>query len=406
MSTGLGSSRRRERVLLGLDQAFASSSSLTASSSSGNAAAALGRAGSVGGGAGAGQAGSKTASNDATLYTELPAQILTTTAGAESDKVRLSLWGGVSHRIHQLIHPLHPLSLPQPAPPTTVEGALQDLLLRNTRDLQLKGKTVTLDNTRGQNDQQRKEARLRRQLLRGRTRFSVSIAEEGGGGGGGGGGAAAAGEKEEADADGSKTSKKRKRKRQVAAYQDYVALEGAWQGYMQELLGVRTEVEEVEKEEKVREGEDSNGETAAKSRSISIAKSAFSSKKSAERNVAGADLHGARLRMIASKCSSEVGLEGVVLRESRGALHILPVSDKQRRVKIVPKAGRRFQATVEGGGGKAGGGGREGKKLTLILHGNGLVYRGRAMAPSLMMRRDKGGGGGEAGRLLRTTHLV
>jgi RNase P/RNase MRP subunit p29 len=203
-------------------------------------------------------------------------------------------------------------------------------------------------------------------------------------------------------------SKKRKRKRQVASYQDYVELEGAWQGYMQQLLGVRTEEEEEQEKEEGREGEGTDKNDKPEPRSSNV-KPAFSSKKSAERNVAGADMHGARVRVVASKSPSEVGLEGIVIRESRGAFHILPISDtlgKRRRVKIVPKAGRRFQATVEGGRGRAGG--REGKKkkLMLILHGNGLVDRGRAIASALMMRRDKAGVGGEAGRLLKTTHLV
>lgn len=209
------------------------------------------------------------------------------------------------------------------------------------------------------------------------------------------------------DISSNKRKRKRKGKRVMASPQDYVVLEGAWQGYMQQLLGVRMEQEEEEekKEEDGRKKEDQdsnvNVEAVIASRS-SIAKPNFSSKKSAERNVVGADMHGARLRVVASKCPSEVGLEGLVIRESRGALHILPVSEERRRVRILPKAGRRFQATV--GGGSAGG--REGKKeLKLILHGNGLVGRGQAIASLMMIRRDKGGGG-EAGRLLKTTHLV
>mgnify|MGYP003687130823 CR=1 FL=1 len=255
---------------------------------------------------------------------------------------------------------------------------MQDLLLRNTRNLQLKGKTVTLDNALGQKEHQQKEARLRRQLLRGRTRFSVRIAEEGGEP------AASGVEGKEEDDDiedtpSNKRQRKRKRKRWMASPQDYVALEGAWQGYMQQLLGVRMEEEEEkeEEEEGKKKGDQDcnvNVEAVITPRN-SIAKPNFSSKKSVERNVVGADMHGARMRVVASKCPSEVGLEGLVLRESRGALHILPMSDERRRVRILPKAGRRFQATVRGGGGKAGGGGsaggREGKKELRLRQGKG-----------------------------------
>lgn len=288
---------------------------------------------------------------------------------------------------------------------------MQDLLLRNTKDLQLKGKTVTLDNVRGQKEHQQKEVRLRRQLLRGRTRFSVRIVEEGGK-------TATTGiEGNKADNDNDDTlsnNRKRKRKRWVASPQDYVALEGAWQGYMQQLLGVHKEEKEEKKkqEDEGRETEDRDSNVnvgAVMASRSSSAKPAFSSKRSAERNVVGADMHGAPLRVVASKCPSEVGLEGLVLRESRGALHILPMSDGHRRVRIVPKAGRRFQATVGVGRNKAGGGGSAGgsegkKELKLILHGNGLVGRGRAIASPLLIRRDKGGGG-EAGRLLKTTEV-
>jgi hypothetical protein len=51
-----------------------------------------------------------------------------------------------------------------------------------------------------------------------------------------------------------------------------------------------------------------------------------------QKAVVTADLHGCPLKVVASKCASEVGLKGTVLRESAGAFHLLlPLQEKGKR---------------------------------------------------------------------------
>ena len=234
-----------------------------------------------------------------------------------------------------------------------MESALQELLLRNMNatDVLARGKTIMLNNTRGQTEQQRQETRVRRHLLRGRNRlFRVRVPEEGNG--------------------------QKSASRPVAQPRSHAGLEAGWQAYMQELLGVP---------------DDSSQPDSAKA--VKGSKSA-NKRGSLEKAATTADLRGCRLRVVASRCPSELGLEGVVLRESRGAFHLLPggsnTTEPPRRLKIVPKAGRVFHAHVAAG-------------LHLALHGNGLVDRSRAIASPLLLAPTKGRGGGEQGRRLLTT---
>ena len=107
-------------------------------------------------------------------------------------------------------------------------------------------------------------------------------------------------------------------------------------------------------------------------------------------------LHGCRLRVVASRSPAVVGIEGLVVRESASAFHLITRGKSPRQVdpvKVLPKNGRRFAFEL---------GGR-----TFVLHGNGLVQRNERVLGA----GAGGGGGGGAGaaaadrRLLKTTRI-
>ena len=108
-----------------------------------------------------------------------------------------------------------------------------------------------------------------------------------------------------------------------------------------------------------------------------------------------ADLHGCLLRVVASQSPDDVGIEGLVVRESAMAFHLL--TRKDRRVRVLPKAGRRFAFDL---------GGR-----TFVLHGHGLVRRAERVLASPLLRGKAGSGSGSGAaaaadrRLLKTTRL-
>lgn len=137
------------------------------------------------------------------------------------------------------------------------------MFLRATRggtaEERLRGKIVMLDNAKTQTEQGKQDARLRRQLLRKRPRIGKE------------------GRKEEAEAP---------LRQGRGRYDDYLPLHEAWDQYMRGLLesGMKTPVEQ---------------------------------------RVMMADLHGAILTVSESKCGSDVGLSGIVIRESSSAFHLM-----------------------------------------------------------------------------------
>jgi RNase P/RNase MRP subunit p29 len=55
-----------------------------------------------------------------------------------------------------------------------------------------------------------------------------------------------------------------------------------------------------------------------------------------QRKVGLSDLHGCVLEVLDSKAGSDVGIRGIVIRESKSAFHLMTTADK---VKIVSKKG-------------------------------------------------------------------
>lgn len=174
----------------------------------------------------------------------------------------------------------------------------------------LRGKMVMLDNTRTQTEQGKQEVRLRRQLLRKRPRV----------------GKEAKAEMKAAQSGGDKGR----------VYEDHVPLHECWRAYMSGVLS--TEME--------------------KQRGGSMAQ-----------RLMMVDLHGAILTVGESKVGSDVGLSGLVIRESRSAFHLLTL---QNKVKIVPKKGHVFSFDIDG--------------RCVRLHGNGLIDRHMAMASPLVVK--------------------
>jgi ribonuclease P protein subunit POP4 len=192
--------------------------------------------------------------------------------------------------------------------------AVQSLFLTSRGDSaedRLRGKTVMLDNTRTQTQQQRHEVRQRRQLLRKRRRLGVSLPEE---------------------------SDRKAMREDRGQYRDYLCLHEAWQQYAEAVMS-------------------SGAPTSApRDRGDPIA--------GVSHRLFLADLHGARIRVVESRCGSDVGIEGIVIRESKSALHLIDMKDA---VKIIPKRDHVFGVNVG--------------EVQVRLYGNGLVDRDRALNP-------------------------
>lgn len=233
----------------------------------------------------------------------------------------------------------------------TVEGAIGDLFLKRrgpTAEERLRGKTVMLENTKSQTEQQCQERRIRRQLLRKKRRLSVSIPEE-------------------------ESDKKTREGR--GSYADYLSLHHAWVRYISDVLGIQR----------------NDGGVTASAGSSSLAGDEGDRVRQepiSQKRVLTADLHGCKLKVSESKCNTDVGLAGIVIRESKTAFHVMTMKDK---VKIVPKAGRRFQIDLS--------------PYFITLHGNGLLDRQRAITSPLFRSGSKGKGGQETDRFLVNTKL-
>lgn len=286
----------------------------------------------------------------------------------------------------------------------SIDAALQGLLPPGPTAVEdrLKGRTVLLDNTRAQTEQQRQEVRARRRLLRGRVRLAAKAVPE------------------EGDRATMRTGR--------GAFADYAGLHAAWRAYMTRLLGLRSsgggddeggDGEGVSDEDGDDDDSSSNMAVDAPSAAAqhsrpstpSAAAAAFPSQAAAnsstnseavafssltgplavERRVLAADLHGCLLRVVASQSPDDVGIEGLVVRESATAFHL--ITRRDHRVRVLPKAGRRFAFDL---------GGR-----TFALHGHGLVRRAERVLASPLA--GKAGSAVSAAavdrRLLRTTKL-
>ncbi|KXJ89161.1 hypothetical protein Micbo1qcDRAFT_235489 [Microdochium bolleyi] len=104
--------------------------------------------------------------------------------------------------------------------------------------------------------------------------------------------------------DNSKTQKK-----QQISYTTFEPLHDLWLGYVREILGNEL----------------------------------FTGGQAAAAKLASADIHGARVRVSRSSCPSRVGIEGIVVRDSRYAVQIVT---KKNVVKLVPKEGTMFRVEV------------------------------------------------------------
>lgn len=112
-------------------------------------------------------------------------------------------------------------------------------------------------------------------------------------------------------------------------YAIYAPLHNLWLGYIRSILGI--------------------DEASAGAKS-------YVTPASAGQMLASADMHGARLSVVRSKCVSRVGIEGIVVRDTRYTFEICTRGDT---VKSVPKEGTVFRFKVPVGEKKDG---REGEE--------------------------------------------
>jgi ribonuclease P protein subunit POP4 len=117
-------------------------------------------------------------------------------------------------------------------------------------------------------------------------------------------------------------------------YSIYEPLHRMWLGYMQEVLGENcTPV---------------TGAAAAK--------------------LCSADFHGAKLEVVRSRCVSRVGVQGIVVKDSKFAFEIITSGNS---LKLVPKEHTIFKFVVP----RPGNEGEEKKDLVFELHGDQFIYR-------------------------------
>ena len=84
--------------------------------------------------------------------------------------------------------------------------------------------------------------------------------------------------------------------------------------------------------------------------------------------LANADLHGAVVEVVRCVCVDRVGVEGMVVKETKGGLEVL---GRDGRVRILGKEGTvfRIEVPVEGKVGEAE------KKMVFEVYGSQMVYR-------------------------------
>ena len=107
----------------------------------------------------------------------------------------------------------------------------------------------------------------------------------------------------------------------------------------------------------------------------------FTGGEGAAAKLASADFHGARVEVVRSGCVSRVGIEGIVVKDSRFAFEVVTRRDV---VKLVPKEGTVFRfevpVPVPGSGPELGGEQGEGQvggmsKMVFEIHGEQFQFR-------------------------------
>lgn len=130
-------------------------------------------------------------------------------------------------------------------------------------------------------------------------------------------------------------------------YCDYVALHGLWLGYMTELMGGVA-------------SQSKKGFRRAESDQIL-------------NRLLKADLHGAIMKVIRSKCPSYVGIEGIVILETK---HTFTLITESNAVKVIPKPNNVFSLGLRDRG------------LSFTLYGNHFLERTADRSAKKWKRRD------------------
>ncbi|KAI9683628.1 MAG: hypothetical protein M1829_004932 [Trizodia sp. TS-e1964] len=97
-----------------------------------------------------------------------------------------------------------------------------------------------------------------------------------------------------------------------APYAAYVPLARLWHAYIRELLGVRADSAAAAEEEA---GEEGNGSAKPKPK-------AWAGPVAASR-LCSADFHGAEVLVVQARCVARVGVQGIVVRDSRAAFVVV-----------------------------------------------------------------------------------
>ena len=89
-------------------------------------------------------------------------------------------------------------------------------------------------------------------------------------------------------------------------YDTYLALHNMWQGYMQEILGLKDQP------------------------------SLYVTAQGAGSKLASAEYHGAHVRVVRSRCAGLVGLEGIVVRDTKFTFQTVSKNDKLKSTRLDP----------------------------------------------------------------------
>jgi len=173
----------------------------------------------------------------------------------------------------------------------------------------------------------------------------------------------------------------------------YVGLHSLWCGYMRDVLSLTPR----ERENRNEENEKGKGKEIAKRKHHERERKKVLTPDIVGPLLASADYHGCLLRVVRSKCVSRVGVEGIVVRDTKFTFEIIT---RKNEVKVMPKEGTVFRFEVPlkdntiSGGESDGGVGEEGKdkgseeknkSVVFELHGQHL----RVAAPERANRKFK-----------------
>jgi len=154
----------------------------------------------------------------------------------------------------------------------------------------------------------------------------------------------------------------------------YEGLWKMWCGYMREILNIRPRAN----------AEAGKEDAQMKARSVYITPAA------AGPILASADYHGAKMTCVRSKCAGRVGVEGIVVRDTKFTFVVVT---KKNELKVLPKEGSIFKfevplgeeegegTAVDGGDGPAaeGGDGRLEKDRNLVFELHGEQFKRSAI---------------------------